>query len=344
MKQSGYLSPEHAVALDLKTFNAAMAKSRKWGITMHFYDGTNTSNVWHVTFSKLHFYMVSSPRRQVQYPAKVNNAWCQEIYRSEAGILRRTHSAIEAGLLDDSEVIEGVSERSDDILDDSNVVSGNEQQNLLYEAIRISAAPTIERPSGIYWDSTDAKKLFGARPDDENVLTTLERKIDILKASNQTAEGYRCVIFGRDPHNICTQHQIYQIRQHCAILCMAYIFAKDQMHDHKTTWEICCSQACSLLNMCGIQQITDWSVLERCNIAFQSRECFDHPNPHVALGKTPEPLLFQAFPSIKEDIQGFCLHDLANLTVEKVQDYILSHAIPKCMQDVGVLETEKRPF
>jgi len=72
-----------------------------------------------------------------------------------------------------------------------------------YEAIRISAAPTIERPSGIYWDSTDAKKLFGARPDDENVLTTLEQKIDILKASNQTAEGYRCVIFGRDPRNIC---------------------------------------------------------------------------------------------------------------------------------------------
>jgi len=46
------------------------------------------------------------------------------------------------------------------------------------------------------------------------------------------------------------------------------------------------------------------------------RKFFHHPNPNVDLGKIPEPLLFQAYPSIKEDIQIFCHRDLANLTVE----------------------------
>jgi len=32
-----------------------------------------------------------------------------------------------------------------------------------------------------------------------------------LKAGNQTAEGYRMIVEGRDPHNACTQHQIYEM-------------------------------------------------------------------------------------------------------------------------------------
>ncbi len=131
------------------------------------------------------------------------------------------------------------------------------------ESIAAAAAPaTVLPPSVIYWDSTDARKLFGALPEDENVITTLEQKISKLKASNQTAEGYQDVIEGRDPQDACcTPNQIYEIRQRCAILCMAYIFAKEQMNDG-ITWESCCRQSCLHLNVCGIRQITDWNVLE----------------------------------------------------------------------------------
>jgi len=111
-----------------------------------------------------------------------------------------------------------------------------------------------------------------------------------------------------------------------------------------TTWESCCTQSCLDLNKCGIQQTTDSNVVQQWNIAFCSKECFKHPNPHVAHGKVPEPLLFEAFPSIKCHIRNFCLRDLANFTIEKVRDYVLSKAIPKCMHKDGIDEGDKQAF
>jgi len=189
MKEAHLFSPEHADVIDVKKSNSAMAKSRKWGNSMTLFNGTNATNVWCVTYDRVHFYMVSEPCQQVQYPAKLDIAWCQEVYRSEIGILRWTCLATKAGFLD--EVVDGVFDCLVDILDDCNVEADNHQQNLLNESIAAAAAPaTVLPPSVIYWDSTDARKLFGALPEDENVITTLEQKISKLKASNQTAEGY----------------------------------------------------------------------------------------------------------------------------------------------------------
>ncbi len=106
MKEAHLFSPEHADVVDVKKFNSAMAKSRKWGNSMTLFNGTNATNVWHVTYDRVHFYMVSELCQQVQYPAKLDIAWCQEVYHSEIGILRWTRSATEAGFLD--EVVDGV--------------------------------------------------------------------------------------------------------------------------------------------------------------------------------------------------------------------------------------------
>ena len=238
------------------------------------------------------------------------------------------------------EAVDGFLEQQPDSLGDPSLEAVNQQQNLLNEVIVVAAATNQVFICVFYLESTDARNLFGAYSDDKNAQQTLQQKIIV---GNQTAEGYRMIVEGRDPHDACTQHQIYEMRQRCALLCMAYIFARDQMNNG-TTWESCCRQACLHLNMCGIEQITGWQVLERWNIAFRAKECFDHPNPYVGLGFVPEPLLFEAFPSIKRHIRNFCLHDLANLTIEKVRDYVLSEAIPKCMQKDNVDDNERKAF
>jgi len=69
-----------------------------------------------------------------------------------------------------------------------------------------------------------------------------------------------------------------------------------------------------LLDM-AIDRLECFRMMEYCMLI---KECFHNPNLNVALGKIPEPLLFQGFPSTKEDIQKNCHHDIANLTVEKV--------------------------
>jgi len=49
MNEARYFSGVHKVAVDVKKFNAAMTKSKKWGMAMHCFDGTNETNVWHVS-------------------------------------------------------------------------------------------------------------------------------------------------------------------------------------------------------------------------------------------------------------------------------------------------------
>jgi len=45
MKEAHLFSPEHADVIDVKKFNSAMAKSRKWGNSMTLFNGSNAMNV-----------------------------------------------------------------------------------------------------------------------------------------------------------------------------------------------------------------------------------------------------------------------------------------------------------
>jgi len=102
IKTAKFLSDEHAKIIDVEKFSSAMAKSKKWGTAMRCFDGTNKTNVYHVSYNRVHIYMVSEPCTQVKYPAAVNAMWFKEVCRSETGILRCTRSATEAGLGQDS--------------------------------------------------------------------------------------------------------------------------------------------------------------------------------------------------------------------------------------------------
>jgi len=343
MKEARYFSDEHKVAVDVKKFNSAMTKSNKWGMAMRCFDGTNGTGIWQVSYNHRPFYMIGMPGLQVEYPAKLDLVWYQEVCCNEIGILQRSRSATEAGLLQHNEDTITIQQLS--VVIDVNGEAPSRQQNSSEETVVTAAFAVSQerRPSGVYWDSTEAKKLFGARPDDENALVTLERKIEKLKAGNQTVEGYRNLIFGRDPGDECTAYQVYEVRQKSALLCTAYIFARDQM-GNKVKWESCCQQSCSYLNICGIEQTTDWQVLKRWNIAFRTKEYFNHPNPHVATGKLPQPLFLEAFPFIKRHIRDFCLSDLANMSIDKVRNYVLCDAIPYCMMKDSITDDEKESF
>jgi len=67
----------------------------------------------------------------------------------------------------------------------------NQEKNMSEEGdIAITATTSnVSLPSMVYWDSTNAKNLFGAHPEDRNSLVTLEWKIEKLKTSNQMTEG-----------------------------------------------------------------------------------------------------------------------------------------------------------
>ncbi len=47
-----------------------------------------------------------------------------------------------------------------------------------------------------YWDSLEARKLFRAQDEDEDLLVTINQKIEKLQSVNQQMDGYENVIKG----------------------------------------------------------------------------------------------------------------------------------------------------
>jgi len=82
-----------------------------------------------------------------------------------------------------------------------------------------------------YWDSPEAKKLFlGDSNDERGVVEVLEQRIERLQQANKTSDGWRDIIDKHDKDNLCTSYDIFIIRQRCSILCLAYIYALEEMN------------------------------------------------------------------------------------------------------------------
>ena len=123
-----------------------------------------------------------------------------------------------------------------------------------------------------------------------------------------------------DKDGLCKPAAVFKIRQQCMLLCQAYIFAlswMNQQHDYDVpnkTWHRCCNAACKLLNQSGNEAATSGDTIMNWNWHFRKRDKFQHPNPTVRNGKTPEPSLFEHFPESKDAIKRFANGNLADLT------------------------------
>ena len=178
-----------------------------------------------------------------------------------------------------------------------------------------------------YWESPEAIKLFGSNEASEDAKDTLQRRVKQLQSVNETEDGWRNAVDGRDPDNLCSRNDIFEIRQRSALLCCAYQLALDNMNEW--TWKTCCTEACSQLNRVGITQAKHHETVAQWNIAFRKHNNFPHPNPRVQCGKHPVPKLFEKYPEAHEDIVSFAVNNLATLTVEAVHEFVVDKLIPK---------------
>jgi hypothetical protein len=108
-----------------------------------------------------------------------------------------------------------------------------------------------------YWDSPEAVKQFLPTKEDANVLACIERRIQLFAAVVDTLEGWRLVIDGGDPDNLCSSQHVFEIRKRCQLLCQALIFAKNSISTipcpgrRRWPWSECCDAACKHLNRAG---------------------------------------------------------------------------------------------
>ncbi|KAG7349743.1 hypothetical protein IV203_012340 [Nitzschia inconspicua] len=132
--------------------------------------------------------------------------------------------------------------------------------------------PRQKLVSGTFWDSPEAYKLFRPRPSDSNCLSGVERRIKLLQRAQQY-EGWRDLVHGRDPDNVCTNYDKLVIRQKSMFILKAY-----QIEMNRKTWLDCCEIAVHEIKLLGVTLTTHGDNLSWWHRLFRIREAFLHPN------------------------------------------------------------------
>jgi hypothetical protein len=137
-----------------------------------------------------------------------------------------------------------------------------------------------------FFDSDAAFRLFKPDEDkDSDPESCLKHRIGILRNVNVHVDGWRYVVKGRDPDNLCSDSDVFAIRQRCALLRQAYIFAlqfcRKIVHNKVMHWSDVCQMACDHLNPSGIEQAARTGrQIQLWNRQFRDGDTFLHPCPH----------------------------------------------------------------
>jgi len=305
----GYVN--HTQEVKVGDFNRAMARSNKYGDLMVRFDGSNHSGIFKVVYRREQFYYVCTQAEQTPaYPPMSRKAeaklWFDSVVKAESRAFRESSEDEEEESEDDTETQAAKRQRTQ-------------------RTVHITPASIANQS---YWENEVAERCFGKKDDDDSVQDAIERRISILRSANETVEGWRHVVVGRDPDNLCSSHDIHAIRQKSQLLCLAYSVALEKIETNKVTWEACCKEACVSLNAIGNIRATNYRTLSDYNIEFRSGEAFEHPNRAVMCGKKHVPSIFQAYPEAKQALIAFCLANLKRLSLEVVRDHLRTVIIP----------------
>ncbi|KAI2492108.1 hypothetical protein MHU86_919 [Fragilaria crotonensis] len=249
--------------IDVKSFNAAMIRSKLDfnGHLMERFDGTNNSGIFRVTFQRKWYYLVTDPNTQVAYPSPLDTNWKERVHLNANNVLatQSTRSSVRAPSI--LSLLSFHDNNTSDVTHPETTSNKRQRTGSIQEvvdslgtdAIVVDESVHFQADRFSYWDSREAYNLFGGQNarafgevEGHNTKDTLEHHIKILKSVSEDQNGWRNVVEGRDPDNLCTALDIFMLRGRAIILCFAYQTAIAQMN--KWTWQQCCTKACEQLN------------------------------------------------------------------------------------------------
>jgi hypothetical protein len=315
-----------------KALNRAMIYSTFKDQMLRF-DGSNFTGIFrfqHGSNKKL-FYCITNKGEQVDKPI-TSPLWEKKVREAEQGMARENRQTATELLDPDNnatttdEPLAEPTGQSNGANQNSAVNQSSESSSDIPDAKRVKRQTAAEEiASRSYWLSDEAICLFAPKGN-ETADAALERRIEILGRATGSNEGWREIVKGHDPDNLCSDNDIFELRQRCMLLNQAYRIALEKMNDW--TWEKCCVESCTLLNPVGITQATSGKVLMLWNRVLRTSDCFPHPNPVVASGKKPGPPILVKYPELKNDISRYCLSNLSTLSLELVHEHVTTKMIP----------------
>ncbi|KAG7358249.1 hypothetical protein IV203_014836 [Nitzschia inconspicua] len=208
------------------------------------FDGSNLSGFFQAKYSKQSYYIILPPGEQAEYPI-FDKQWKEEVEMVKSLISFRSLKSNDIPpveqLPEQGKKGSSVQHRATYCVNPQNTKSDiHERQQ---DSDHVSKSDSHERQqdsdhvfmprqqsaSGTFWDSPETYKLFRPRPSDSNCLSAVERRIKLLQRAQQF-EGWRDLVHGRDPDNVCTNYDKLVICQKSMFILKAYQIATLEMN------------------------------------------------------------------------------------------------------------------
>lgn len=189
---------------------------------------------------------------------------------------------------------------------------------------------TLQDSAFSYWTSGDARKLFAPKSKygaDCDVRQVVVDRIDTLEKCNKIGSFWRFLIDGQDPDNMCSEYDIFLIRQRSLYLAHALRkFVDEVKSGSRWTWQQSIEHSISAMAEIGLTTYTSWRPLQRWHrvLAYSIANTFcKAPEPKDRL-----PPFFRENPDAMEAFKQYGVDNLKDLSVEKMHNYVHDVLIP----------------
>lgn len=353
------------------TFMSCLTKHTAYNDKLEIFDATeNKTGIYKRSVGKKVFLFVTRRSGFVPDPPFANSHWAKEIETNATKIatsLERYLSLRSSGRLkneddqqeqhndDDEEEDEVGDDEEDDDARHSHHPDGADNQTVDIGGDGAGGMHQEQQQQQkelvfSYWESSEARKLFGSKLEDVDTRETLLRKIERLATANEETDGHKELIEGGDKKNECTPTDIRNIKQRSLILCCAYKTALEYMgraerpagedggrqgregsstRSGPLSFTECIHKVLGFFKGTGINQAVSPRIVQRWNNLFRSRELWAHPRGPPGVRSRSDPPLFQLFPEAKTSIVEWCHSNIRDLSCEKLHAYIHDTLIPE---------------
>jgi hypothetical protein len=191
------------------------------------FDGSNFTGIFWFqrgTNKKL-LYCITNKGEKVGNPI-TSPLWEKKVREAEQGVARENRRTATELLDPDNnatttdEPLAEPTDQSDGVNQKGAANQSGESSSDIPDAKRVKRQTAAEEiASRSYWLSDEAICLFAPKGN-ETADEALEQRIEILGWATGSNEGWREIVKGHDPDNLCSDNDIFELRQRCMLLCV----------------------------------------------------------------------------------------------------------------------------
>ena len=178
--------------------------------------------------------------------------------------------------------------------------------------------------STMYWQSTDAAKLFNFEAGSD-IIKGLNERMDLLRKANESVDGWKSIVPNDGKEELYNEREILILRHKSQYIILSYMKAISFMNQKK--WTQCCDEAAEELSALGHTQLKGDNI-QRMQTIFRKENAFPHPG-RLVKEKKDDFWIFDYFPVAKEMFLSIAENNSDLLTATLMKEKFVMIILPE---------------